>query len=135
VVALQAARGRLPQAAALPLQPLLTAIGDWQRDRIAGRADAIASPPAAVLDRLDAALAGLVAAYPTSQALPAEAIPAASALMGLRRNLFPQAPTPQLPVDAVAANDLGASEEMTLTAPTDTAARAHSNDLNKENPA
>ena len=135
LVALQAARGRLPQAAALPLPPLLTAIGDWQRARIAGRADAIASPPAAVLDRLDAALAGLVAAYPTSQALPAEAIPAASALMGLRRNLFPQASTPRLPVDAAAANDLGASEAMHPAAPTDAADPARATDLNKENPA
>ena len=135
LVALQAARGRLPQAAALPLPPLLTAIGDWQRARIAGRADAMASPPAAVLDRLDAALAGLVAAYPTSQALPAEAIPAASALMGLRRNLFPQASTPRLPVDAAAANDLGASEAMHPAAPTDAADPARATDLNKENPA
>ena len=109
LVALQGARGRLPVEATLPLQPLLDAIGDWQRARIGGRAEAIAAPPAVVLKRLDSALAALVEAYPASLPLPAEAIPAASALMGLRRNLFPQAHTPQLPIDDV--------------------------DLNKENPA
>jgi uncharacterized membrane protein YccC len=98
LVALQAARGRLPQEAVLPLQPLLMAIGDWQRARIDGRPDAIASPPAIVLERLDATLARLVEVYPASQTLPAEAIPAASALMGLRRNLFPQASLPPMPV-------------------------------------
>ncbi|WP_431048451.1 FUSC family protein [Roseateles sp. L2-2] len=101
LVALQGARGRLPVEATLPLQPLLDAIGDWQRARIAGRTEAIAAPPAVLLERLDAALAALVEAYPASLPLPAEAIPAASALMGLRRNLFPRAPTPQLPVDDI----------------------------------
>ncbi|WP_067277124.1 FUSC family protein [Mitsuaria sp. 7] len=133
LVALQAARGRLPSESTLPLQPLLTAIGDWQRARIAGDADAIASPPALLLERLDTALARLVEVYPASQPLPAAAIPAASALMGLRRNLFPEAPVPRLPVDLTdSAEDVDGSEGMNSTDTTDT---TDTTDLNKENPA
>jgi len=98
LVALQGVRGRLASEATLPLQPLLVAIGDWQRARIAGRPDMIASPPAALLERLDTALARLIEVYPATRPLPPEVIPAASALMGLRRNLFPQAPVPRLPI-------------------------------------
>lgn len=98
LVALQGVRGRLPSEAVLPLQPLLNALGDWLRARIAGDADALAAPPAALLQPLDMALARLVEAYPASRPLPEEAHPAAGALMGLRRNLFPDAPVPPLPI-------------------------------------
>ncbi|WP_431101956.1 FUSC family protein [Roseateles noduli] len=151
LVALQGARGQLPGESTLPLQPLLTAIGNWQRARIAGDADAIASPPALLLERLDTALARLVEVYPTSRSLPAEAIPAASALTGLRRNLFPQAPEPRLPVDAIVSPEgpdrsaeVGPTDEMEPTnemestdesEPIDTTDSSHSSDLNKENPA
>lgn len=151
LVALQGARGQLPGEVTLPLQPLLTAIGDWQRARIAGDAGAIASPPALLLDRLDTALARLVEVYPTSRSLPAEAIPAASALTGLRRNLFPQAPEPRLPIDAIVSPEgpdrsgedglademepTDGSEPIETTDTTDTTASSGSSDLNKENPA
>jgi uncharacterized membrane protein YccC len=102
LVALQGVRGQLPALARQPLPPLLAAIGDWLRARIDGRSgaldalDALDAPPASLLERLDGALAGLIAAYAGAGDLPAEAHPAAGALMGLRRNLFPDAPAPAL---------------------------------------
>ena len=100
LVALQSVRGQLPALAQRPLGPLLSAIGDWLRARIDGRPgalDGLDAPPASLLERLDAALAGLLEAYAGAGDLPAEAHPAAGALMGLRRNLFPDAPVPALP--------------------------------------
>lgn len=100
LVALQSVRGQLPALAQRPLGPLLSAIGDWLRARIDGRPgalDGLDAPPASLLERLDAALAGLLEAYAGAGDLPPEAHPAAGALMGLRRNLFPDAPVPALP--------------------------------------
>lgn len=100
LVALQSVHGQLPALAQRPLGPLLSAIGDWLRARIDGRPgalDGLDAPPASLLERLDAALAGLLEAYAGAGDLPAEAHPAAGALMGLRRNLFPDAPVPALP--------------------------------------
>ncbi len=97
LVALQDVRSRLPALAQRPLPPLLSAIGDWLRARIDGRPGALDAPPASLLARLDAALEGLIEAYAGSADLPPEAHPAAGALMGLRRNLFPEAPVPALP--------------------------------------
>lgn len=100
LVALQSVRGQLPALAQRPLGPLLSALGDWLRARIDGRPgalDGLDAPPASLLERLDAALAGLLEAYAGAGDLPAEAHPAAGALMGLRRNLFPDAPVPALP--------------------------------------
>ena len=100
LVALQSVRGQLPALAQRPLGPLLSALGDWLRARIDGRPGALDefdAPPASLLERLDAALAGLLEAYAGAGDLPAEAHPAAGALMGLRRNLFPDAPVPALP--------------------------------------
>ena len=100
LVALQSVRGQLPVLAQRPLGPLLSAIGDWLRARIDGRPgalDGLDAPPASLLERLDAALAGLLEAYAGAGDLPPEAHPAAGALMGLRRNLFPDAPVPALP--------------------------------------
>ncbi|MBB3282727.1 FUSC family protein [Mitsuaria sp. BK037] len=104
LVALQSVRGQLPALAQRPLGPLLSAIGDWLRARIDGRPgalDGLDAPPASLLERLDAALAGLLEAYAGAGDLPPEAHPAAGALMGLRRNLFPDAPVPALPPRAV----------------------------------
>ena len=100
LVALQSVRGQLPALAQRPLGPLLSAIGDWLRARIDGRPgalDGLDAPPASLLERLDAALAGLLEAYAGAGDLPAAAHPAAGALLGLRRNLFPDAPVPALP--------------------------------------
>ena len=103
LVALQSVRGQLPVMAQRPLGPLLSALGDWLRARIDGRPgafdglDGLDAPPASLLERLDAALAGLLEAYAGAGDLPPEAHPAAGALMGLRRNLFPDAPVPALP--------------------------------------
>nr|WP_297383004.1 FUSC family protein [uncultured Roseateles sp.] len=100
LVALQSVRDQLPVLAQRPLGPLLSALGDWLRARIDGRPgalDGLDAPPASLLERLDAALAGLLEAYAGAGDLPAEAHPAAGALMGLRRNLFPDAPVPALP--------------------------------------
>lgn len=100
LVTLQGVRGQLPVLAQRPLGPLLSALGDWLRARIDGRPgalDGLDAPPASLLERLDAALAGLLEAYAGAGDLPPEAHPAAGALMGLRRNLFPDAPVPALP--------------------------------------
>ncbi|WP_343638597.1 FUSC family protein [Roseateles sp.] len=97
LVALQGVRSRLPALAQGPLPPLLNALGDWLRARIDGRPEALDAPPPSLLERLDEALAGLIAAYAGSGDLPAEAHPAAGALLGLRRSLFPDAPPPALP--------------------------------------
>ena len=103
LVALQCVRGQLPVLAQRPLGPLLSALGDWLRARIDGlpgaldEFDEFDAPPASLLERLDAALAGLLEAYAGAGDLPPEAHPAAGALMGLRRNLFPDAPVPALP--------------------------------------
>lgn len=105
LVALQSVRGQLPALAQRPLGPLLSALGDWLRARIDGRPgaldglDGLDAPPASLLERLDAALAGLLEAYAGAGDLPAEAHPAAGALMGLRRNLFPDAALPPRTVD------------------------------------
>lgn len=104
LVALQSVRGQLPVLAQRPLGPLLSAIGDWLRartDGLPGALDGLDAPPASLLERLDAALAGLLEAYAGAGDLPPEAHPAAGALMGLRRNLFPDAPVPALPPRAV----------------------------------
>lgn len=100
LVALQSVRGQLPALAQRPLGPLLSALGDWLRARIDGRPGALDefdAPPASLLERLDAALAGLLEAYAGAGDLPSEAHPAAGALLGLRRDLFPDAPVPALP--------------------------------------
>ncbi|MDH0863415.1 FUSC family protein [Mitsuaria sp. GD03876] len=120
LVALQGVRGRLHAEAERPLPSLLAALGDWLRARVAGQAEALAAPPAALLTRVDAALAGLVEAYPASRPLPAEARPAAGALMGLRRNLFPDAPVATLPVPVVAEAEAPlAADEINATHQTD----------------
>ncbi|WP_375134416.1 FUSC family protein [Roseateles aquatilis] len=99
LVALQGVRARLP---AVPLRPLLDELAAWLRRRIDGRLDA---PPAALLARLDDALNRLVAAYPPLAPLPPEARPAASALLGLRRNLFPDALSARLFIAADSSDD------------------------------
>ncbi|WP_416761083.1 FUSC family protein [Roseateles sp. So40a] len=105
LVALQGVRARLPGEAVLPLQPLLDGMSDWLRARIAGDSNALAAPPVALLERLDTALVRLIEAFPASRPLPAEAHPAAGALLGMRRNLFPDAPVPELPRAPIVLNE------------------------------
>ncbi|PZP30653.1 MAG: FUSC family protein [Roseateles depolymerans] len=82
IVALQGVRQQLPAPA---VRGLLDELAGWLRARIAGRLE---PPPASLLTRIDASLARLPASPETRAA--------ASALMGLRRNLFPAA-TPASP--------------------------------------
>jgi uncharacterized membrane protein YccC len=97
LVALQSVRERLP---AVPLRPLMDALSAWLRNRIRGD---LGAAPDTLRERLDDTLARIVRAYPPLAPLPDEVRPAASALLGLRRNLFPEAPPAALfiaePVD------------------------------------
>lgn len=116
LVALQGVRAQLP---ALALKPLLDELSGWLRQRLAGAAQA---PPASLRQRLDEALAHLLAALPpdtppfstpstpstpstasatvspTAFSTPMRA--AAAALVGLRRSLFPEAAPARLSVDS-----------------------------------
>lgn len=92
VVALQNLRGELPADARAPVDALLDALAEHYARHSAGEA---------VGDnlrlRLDQALQAL------APALPAEANPALAALVGLRRNLFPQAPYTPCPTGSLAS--------------------------------
>lgn len=80
LVALQGVRAQLPE---LPLRPLLAELAGWLQQRVAGQMDAA---PESLLKRIDLALDGLgIQGRRTLEAT------ATSALLGLRRNLFPAA--------------------------------------------
>jgi uncharacterized membrane protein YccC len=85
LVTLQAQRNQWP---VLALKPLMNALADGWSQRIAG---VIEPPPAAVLGLIDDALRRLVTVCPADQPWPASARASVSALLGLRRNLFPEA--------------------------------------------
>ncbi len=90
LVTLQAQRDQWP---VLALKPLMTGLADWWSQRIAG---VIEPPPAAVLGLIDDALRRLVTVCPAHQPWPASARASVSALLGLRRSLFPEAGPGQL---------------------------------------
>jgi uncharacterized membrane protein YccC len=81
--ALQRVRAQLPLASA---SALLGDIARFFRQRAGGR---VAARPASLLARIDEALASMLGAASTSSA---DARSAVTALVGLRRNLFPEAP-------------------------------------------
>ena len=80
IVALQRARPRLPSVG---IGPVMQGVARLFRGRGAGRDD---PPPAALLTELDGALAGVL------EGAGADARAATTALVGLRRSLFPAAP-------------------------------------------
>ena len=80
IVALQRARPRLPSVG---IGPVMQGVARLFRGRGAGRDD---PPPAALLTELDGALAGVL------EGVDADARAATTALVGLRRTLFPAAP-------------------------------------------
>ncbi|GAA4342771.1 FUSC family protein [Pigmentiphaga soli] len=86
IVALQHARGRLPQAGEA-IQAALRELAQWYRARQAGRAPAAAS----CLARIDGALAHVTALEGPARAARDQAI---VALIGIRRGLFPEAGAP-----------------------------------------
>ncbi|MBB3197335.1 FUSC family protein [Roseateles terrae] len=90
LVTLQAQRDQWP---VLALKPLLTGLADWWSQRISG---VIEPPPAALLGLIDDALRRLVTVCPVHQPWPASARASVSALLGLRRSLFPEAGPGQL---------------------------------------
>ena len=81
--ALQRVRAQLPLASA---SALLGDIARFFRQRAGGR---VAARPASLLARIDEALASMLG---TAGASSADARSAVTALVGLRRNLFPEAP-------------------------------------------
>ncbi len=99
LVTLQAQRDQWPS---LALKPLLSGLADWQSQRIAG---VLAPPPPALLGLIDDALRRLVTVCPADAPWPSSARATVSALLGLRRSLFPEAapaalqtlPTPPAP--------------------------------------
>lgn len=92
LVTLQAHRDQWPM---LALKPLLGGVADWLSQRMAG---VLTPPPAALLGLIDAALHRLVTGCPTDGPWPPSARAMVSALLGLRRNLFPEAAsTPSSP--------------------------------------
>ncbi|WAC73045.1 FUSC family protein [Roseateles sp. SL47] len=105
LVLLQALRDQWPS---LAIKPLLTGLADWQAQRSAGVFEA---PPVALLTCIDDALRRLLAVCPAGTRWPSSARASASALLGLRRNLFPDAPAAHLmveppPADRPAINPL-----------------------------
>lgn len=91
LVTLQAQRDQWPQ---LALKPLLGGVADWLSQRMAG---VLAPPPAALLGLIDEALRRLVTVCPSDGPWPSSARAMASALLGLRRNLFPEAAPAEAP--------------------------------------
>lgn len=90
VVTLQNQRDTLPESARAPVDRLLDAIAEHYAQR---SIDHQASQP--LLHRIDRALHALAA-------LPTPASPPLAALVGLRRNLFPQAPFAPCPTGEIA---------------------------------
>jgi uncharacterized membrane protein YccC len=90
LVTLQAQRDQWP---VLALKPLMAGLADWLSQRMAG---VIEPPPAALLGLIDDALRRLVTVCPADQPWPASARASVSALLGLRRSLFPEAGPGQL---------------------------------------
>lgn len=90
IVALQRTRGQLPAAPARAVAAVLAEVAGFFRARLRTGGTAAGSP--AFLERIDAALADALA--PTAADAPRSASwrAAVTALVGLRRNLFPHAP-------------------------------------------
>ncbi|HEY0201532.1 MAG TPA: FUSC family protein, partial [Burkholderiaceae bacterium] len=90
IATLQRTRSHLPAAAIAAVTVVLEGIADFFRSRAAGRTE---PRPGTLLVRIDAALAGALSA-PDASPLPSpEWRAAVTALVGLRRNLFAEAPT------------------------------------------
>ncbi|WP_435532085.1 FUSC family protein [Roseateles amylovorans] len=106
LVALQAVRHQLPS---VPVQPVLDTLSAWLRSRIDGQID---PAPPALLERVDAALGRLVASASTEVPMSASVSAAVSALLGLRRTLFPSAPAPTSVLDADSAADSDSVSEV-----------------------
>lgn len=85
LVTLQAQRDQWPT---LALKPLLGGVADWLSQRMAG---VLTPAPAALLALIDDALHRLVTVCPSDGPWPSSARAMVSALLGLRRNLFPDA--------------------------------------------
>ncbi|SEK93952.1 Uncharacterized membrane protein YccC [Roseateles sp. YR242] len=93
LVTLQGQRDQWPS---LALKPLLNGLADWLSQRIAG---VFEPPPDALLTHIDDALRRLVVVCPTDAPWPESARASLSALLGLRRNLFPTATPARLTVE------------------------------------
>jgi len=105
LVTLQGQRDQWPT---LALKPLLGGLTDWLSQRIAG---VLEPPPPALLDQVDDALRRLAAACPTLSPWPAGARASLSALLGLRRNLFPDAAPARLTLPAMDPLNFNTAEE------------------------
>jgi uncharacterized membrane protein YccC len=89
IVTLQRVRWHLPLGVT---GTLMSDLARWLRDLGAGGQ---ATPPAPLLDRVDAALAATLATHDPASA---ERSAGLGALVGVRRALFPDAPAPSMPV-------------------------------------
>lgn len=96
LVALQSSRPQLPGPATPAVGALLTEVARFFRQRGAGHA--ATARPGPLLPCLDAALAALLAPLPTHGSTPSAQAShqAISALVGLRRAMFPDAPPPAI---------------------------------------